>query len=482
MARAVRDAAFVNPFSEQRTLHEQRINEALGVEPASGSAEEKFKPLLAWVDRLPEGKRTLGSFTGEDRILLRALFLFEVYHRFYTPFDRLIEDQMATPARSLRVPFADEVLQQLEARGFTREEATRFLGMFFQLRRAFSFIVHRLRGASPCMKEFRRRLWNSVFTSDTHRYEQFLWNRMEDFSTLLLGETGTGKGAAAAAIGRSGFIPYDPAKGAFAANFNQCFLAINMAQFPETLLEAELFGYRKGAFTGAIEAHQGVFARCSEHGAIFLDEIGDVAPHVQVKLLTVLQERLFSPVGSRESLRFAGRVIAATNKSLGELRARKMFRDDFFYRISSDVIEVPSLRQRLAESDQEMRLLLETILEKLTGAVTPELLEKVNGQLANSPGPGYAWPGNVRELEQAVRRILVTGHYVSDASPSTQTAPGVAEQMENLSLTADELLGVYCRLACERLGSRAEVARRLGLDTRTVLRYLQISPHGQEHR
>src|SRR5678815_4546992 len=197
------------------------------------------------------------------------------------------------------------------------------------------------------MKELRRQLWQNVFTHDMRRYERHLWNRMEDFSTMLLGETGTGKGAAAAAIGRSGFIPFDEKHRCFAESFTRSFISLNLSQFPETLIESELFGHCKGAFTGAVEAHEGVFTRCSPHGAIFLDEIGDVSVPIQIKLLQVLQERTFCPVGSHEPLRFRGRVIAATNRSLDSLRKRDLFRQDFFYRLCSDMIEVPPLRLRL---------------------------------------------------------------------------------------------------------------------------------------
>jgi transcriptional regulator with PAS, ATPase and Fis domain len=191
------------------------------------------------------------------------------------------------------------------------------------------------------MADLRLHLWQNVFTGEVRLYERYLWNRMEDFSTLLLGETGTGKGTAAAAIGRSSFIPFDEKQGRFAESFMRGFISMNLSQFPETLIESELFGHRKGAFTGAVEAHQGVLARCSEYGAIFLDEIGDVPVPVQIKLLQVLQERQFCPVGSHEPARFRGRVIAATNRPLDKLREQGLFRDDFFYRLCSDIIHVP---------------------------------------------------------------------------------------------------------------------------------------------
>lgn len=325
------------------------------------------------------------------------------------------------------------------------------------------------------MKRLRRHLWNNVFTHDIRLYERHLWNRMEDFSTLLLGETGTGKGAAAAAIGRSGYIPFDEKKGAFADSFTASFTPLNLSQFPESLIESELFGHRKGAFTGAVEAHQGIFARCSVYGAIFLDEIGDASVPIQIKLLNVLQDRTFSPVGSHEKLRFPGRIIAATNKPLDKLRAAGQFREDFFYRLCSDVIEVPPLRQRLAEEPAELRDLIGLIIRRLTGDSSQQIIETVHRALLSSPGKDYSWPGNVRELEQAVRRILLTRRYEGERREAPDLCGKLQARLAAGSLTADALLSGYCRMLHERLGTYEEVARRTGLDRRTVKAYLKKS-------
>ncbi|MCA9708899.1 MAG: sigma 54-interacting transcriptional regulator, partial [Myxococcales bacterium] len=246
-------------------------------------------------------------------------------------------------------------------------DAERMVAIFFQMRRAFYFIDRTLIGGSPCMRSLRQALWNNVFTHDIARYERWLWNRMEDFSTIVLGDTGTGKGTAAAAIGRAGFIPFDVRRGAFAESFTEAFVAVNLSQFSAGLIESELFGHVKGAFTGAVERYAGAFSRCSPHGAIFLDEIGEVEVPVQIKLLRVLQEREFFPVGSHAAQRFSGRVIAATHRDLDQRRRQGRFRDDFYYRLCSDVIEVPPLRTRLAEDPAELGVLVGHLVERIVG-------------------------------------------------------------------------------------------------------------------
>lgn len=470
----VAETAFCNPFNSRRTELDAKI---VGHAVAAGSEAHMPELTQAVASQLQKlGAIDVRKFAGEERKLVQTAVLFHVFHLFHRKFDDLIMEQVKAGLSPLPVKFASDALAELRRHGIGSTESVRFLGIFYQLRRAYHFIVRGLVGDSASMAALRRHLWNNVFTQDVRLYDEHLWNRMEDFSTLLLGETGTGKGAAAAAIGRSGFIPFDEKHERFTESFIRSFISLNLSQFPETLIESELFGHRKGAFTGAVEAHEGVLARCSPHGAIFLDEIGDVSVPVQIKLLQVLQERTFSPVGSHERVTFRGRVIAATNRPLETLRSRKLFRDDFFYRLCSDVIHVPPLRQRLSEDPGELRQLLEHLLTRILGSAAADLIEEVEQKLRASVGDKYPWPGNVRELEQAVRRILLTGSYAGSSQPkATLTVEELINGIEAEALDADALLAGYCRLLYESSGNFEDVARRTNLDRRTVKKYLHLS-------
>src|SRR5688572_16083157 len=405
---ALADVVFGNPFGEQRGELVARLVPAASRADLTRDREALARVvagrLPAEIDRLP----------AHDRRLVEPALLYICYQRAVPQLDALIERQARQAGAPLTVGFADEVLGELARSGFAAERAARYLAMFFQLRRAYYFIARALAGECESMRRLREALWNNVFTHDMRGYDAALCGRMEDFATLLLGETGTGKGQAAAAIGRSEFIPYLPAERRFAANFTETFIAINLSQFAENLIESELFGHRKGAFTGAIDHHQGVFERCNAHGALFLDEIGEVSVPAQIKLLQVLQERTFTPVGGHEKKRFPGRVVAATNRKLDALRREGRFRDDFYYRLCSDVIEVPTLRQRIAESPAELEQLVALLVERIAGFQSAELLQTVTDSLEKHLPSDYAWPGNVRELEQAVRRVLLTGRYAGD--------------------------------------------------------------------
>jgi len=470
----VQQAVFANPFGPERADADSRIS---GL-PASASQEERLEAVTRRTESFLNSLAGKASdLESSDRELVEKAHLFCIFHRYAGGFDELIRRQREMPSDQCRVAFASSALSDMHQTGLSEALSLRYFAMFYQLRRAFYFIVEGLTGKSSSMHRLRRSLWNNVFTCDMNLYVNSMWNRMEDFSTLILGETGTGKGSSASAIGRSGFIPFNPSTECFAESFMESFISINLSQFPESLIESELFGHRKGAFTGAIDAHNGIFARCSGHGAIFLDEIGDVPQPIQIKLLQVLQERRFTPVGSHEQARFNGRVIAATNKELDRLRAENLFREDFFYRLSSDIIYVPPLRERLAEHPEELEDLVKHALSLILGLPAGnQRLESVSSRvrsvMADVLGPDYNWPGNVRELEQHTRSILLTGSCQPSSAPSGESASSRLHRgIDRSSYTADNLLSDYCKLLYDRFGTYEEVAKRTELDRRTAKKY-----------
>jgi len=475
--RRVGQIVFSNPFSDDRA---QRVREAVGgiLRPGMADSEALNTVIGQRLQTLDaHGRIQLNALAADDARCLKPVFLFDVYHRHLSSMDALIERQAERRETRVDAPLADRLLGELVNRGFAEDEAVRYFALFHQLRRAYYFIEDGLTGESPSMKNLRLALWNNVFTHDMQLFDTHLWSRMEDFSTLLLGETGTGKGQAAAAIGRSAHIPYLHRERRFAANFAESFIAINLSQFPEGLIESELFGHRKGAFTGAIEHHEGVLARSSAHGTLFLDEIGEVSVPIQIKLLQVLQERSFTPLGSHQAQRFAGRVIAATNRPLRQLLAGGRFRHDFYYRLCSDAIIVPTLRQRLVETPDEFETLVHRLVTRTLGASDTTVGERVVEALRRFLPKDYHWPGNVRELEQAVRRVLLTGRYALCDESSTETGEETLwRATEGGSLSVGVLLARYCQLLHQRLGTYEDVARRTGLDRRTARKYVLQQP------
>jgi formate hydrogenlyase transcriptional activator len=279
-----------------------------------------------------------------------------------------------------------------------------------------------------------------------------------DCAVLIQGETGTGKEVVARSIHDSGPRRDKP------------FVVINCAAIPSALLESELFGHEKGAFTGAVAQTTGKFL-AAHGGTLFLDEIGDMPLELQPKLLRVLQEKQFERIGSNRTTQVDVRIVAATNLQLQEMIDNKLFRADLYYRLNVFPITLPALRDRKDDISLLVRYFVQRLGERL-GRNVDQVPDELLGLLRR-----YHWPGNIRELQNFVERALVT-------SPGKALTPRVSELRALLSSSRDETpvtLADAERAHIQRvlgetnwkLGGRNGAAARLGVPRTTLISRMQ---------
>ena len=188
-----------------------------------------------------------------------------------------------------------------------KPSAAHLFSCLVQIHRAFFNIFSNILGSSKTIASLRQQVWDSIFTCCPYRYHDSMFDRMRDFSTLITGPSGTGKELVARAIGLSQYIPFDPESGRFEVESENRFLPLNLSALSPTLIESELFGHRKGSFTGAVVDRVGWLEACSPYGSVFLDEIGELGLELQVKLLRVLQQRTYCRLGDTAELTFQGK-------------------------------------------------------------------------------------------------------------------------------------------------------------------------------
>lgn len=356
----------------------------------------------------------------------------------------------------------------------TKHDPAHLFACFFQLRRAFHEIYHHLVGESGPVARLRGAVWQSIFTHDMRRYYRLFHDRMADFATLIMGPSGTGKELVARAVGQSRYIRFDSKKARFVADIAGSFHALNLSALAPSLIESELFGHSKGAFTGAVRDQPGWLEKCTELGTVFLDEIGELDPAIQVKLLRVLQDRTFQRLGETEGRLFHGKIVAATNRNLAiEMHAGR-FREDFYYRMCGDMITTPSLREQLMDAPGDLRNLILFIARRVTGDEVESLADEVEGWIKKHPvlARDYPWPGNFRELEQCVRNIMIRKEYHPARTERNKAADdprqALADAVAGGTLTADELECRYFTLVHAQTRKYEETARRLKRNWRTV--------------
>jgi transcriptional regulator with AAA-type ATPase domain len=336
-----------------------------------------------------------------------------------------------------------------------------------QIRRAFHNIFLCVIGRSWPIAKLRARIFESIFTHDMRRCRNGLFASMNEVTTLVVGPTGTGKELVARAVGLSQYSPFNSKTKKFMGLGKERFVALNLTAFTPTLIESELFGHEKGAFTGATSARQGWLESCSQYGTVFLDEIGELDLAIQVKLLRVIQNRQFQRTGETKTRRFDGKFIAATNRNLAEEIESGNFREDFYYRLCSDVIETPSLVEQLEDSADEFEFLTDFICHRIAPAEAAGLKKDVLDWRQRS-GRNHHWPGNMRELEQCVRNVMIHNDYQPSLQQNHTGRDSFETLITDVSLTADGLLARYCQLAYQKHGTYEKAAAVIGLDRRTV--------------
>ena len=281
-----------------------------------------------------------------------------------------------------------------------------------------------------------------------------------DANVLVFGESGTGKELVSSALHYNSPRRDNP------------YVRINCAAITETLLESELFGHEKGAFTGAEKKRKGKFL-LADKGSILLDEIGEMSLAMQAKLLRVIQEKEFTPVGSDQNIRVDVRVIAATNRDLKAMAEEKKFRQDLYYRLNVVTIEIPSLRQRPEDIPELALHFLKTFSQKNKRAINGFSPDAMDTMIR------YHWPGNVRELMNAIERgvVLARSDYIckedfSFIIPDDSRKAALETSLENISLSKVEEKAILSTLESAG-GNKSETARRLGITRKTLLKKLK---------
>lgn len=490
--RRLAELSLTNPFLPRRVKLEAEV---LGVPEQTGTeswsftftpadkrsqATEDLLKLLTllvtrWRQQFTSMARALDS-DAESYVQMVRFYLFLKFQRdFHQVAGEGIGEKVTRPGRmDFWKPFLEESTRCLSLPGlppFDETNAAHLFAILFQIRRAFVHIYKHIVGRSPAASRLRAATWESIFTHDLDRYIASRHRHTGDIPTLITGPSGSGKELVARAIGLSRYVPFAPAARAFVENYAGSFHPVNLSALTSTLIESELFGHQRGAFTGALTNHQGWLERCSPHGTVFLDEIGEFDVAAQVKLLRVLQTRVFQRVGDSVTRRFSGKIIVATNRDLGAAIAIHRFRADLYYRLCGDILVTPSLHEQLEDSPTDLALWVEYIGRQMGEEEPSPLVVEVVAWVEKHLGNDYAWPGNFRELEQCVRNIWIRKTYrpvAGATAPSLSPEDAWLNSVREGTLTAEELLQGYCVRIYSKTRNYRTAARSLNLDWRTV--------------
>jgi DNA-binding NtrC family response regulator len=424
-----------------------------------------FRKLNERIETLRETVASASDVDPEDLAIYEESVHYLLFQRYYSDFGAL---RRKTPFYREFLVDWNRLLQLPGKRFESSAEPAHVFACFRQIHRAFRHVYDNIIGNSMPAARLRACIWQSIFTQDMRRYRRTMYRKLGEFPTLITGPSGTGKELIARAIAGSRYVPFDPARMEFADPRAETFLPINIAALSPALVESELFGHRRGSFTGAISDRKGWLEICPASGCVFLDELAEMDLAIEVKLLRVIETRSFSPVGDTAVREFHGKLIAATNRDLpSEIQAGR-FREDLYYRLCADQIHTPSLADQIRDTPGVLHELLHYMVARTVGEEAARCLPEVEEWIAAHLPPGYSWPGNYRELEQCVRNVIIRGSYRPVEQASATRDDEWISKFRAGEFTADDLLSRYAAEVYRLTGSYEEAARRMALDRRTV--------------
>jgi DNA-binding NtrC family response regulator len=476
--KSVAGLGYSNPFLPERIAFEKA---ALGREfVASGpvwsasvtdpdatppNVTAIYRKLSARIERLHAQLTAAQDVREEEFAIFEEsvhYFLYQKYHPHFVSAQgqwRFYREFLADWNRLCRIPG-----KQLES----ILQPAHVFACFRQIQRAFHQIYDNIIGNSMPAAQLRASVWQSIFTHDMRRYRRTMYRRMGEFPTLITGPSGTGKELIARAIAGSCYVAFDAARMDFADSRAETFLPVNIAALSPTLIESELFGHRRGSFTGAIADRKGWLEACPPSGSVFLDELGEMELAIQVKLLRIIETRRFSAVGDTALREFRGKLIAATNRDLSSEINAGRFREDLYYRLCADLIQTPSLAEQIADSAGVLKELVHYMTRRTVGDEAERCLPEIEEWIATHLPAGYMWPGNYRELEQCVRNVIIRRSYQPVPKTPASSDDELLRRFRAGEFTAEDLLARYAAQVYRVTGSYEEAARRMALDRRTV--------------
>ena len=477
-AKSVSDLIECNPFLPRRIELEKRalgkdfdpVDADWNLHPSWQMANANLELLHRRAKQIIQQSNDDRSFVHDDSTIAMQLDLarFAIFSDFRADFEAMVDnDGKTTPQVFARFEKAWQLYCPPERfPDSINDQVPHIFALLFQIRRAFNNVFQKIIGSCGSIINLRANVWRSIFTHDVRRYNDSMFGSMCDFPTLITGPTGSGKELVAQAVGLSGYVPLNPKTNKWATPLSKLFTSLNLSALSPTLIESELFGHKKGSFTGAIQDREGWLEACPKYGSVFLDEIGELDPEIQVKLLRVFEDRVFQRIGDTKPQRFEGRIIAATNRDLPTEIEAKRFRMDFYYRICADRILTPSLKERVCDDPAEIGHLVAHLLGRITGGLESDLAKECNDWISTELSH-HSWPGNVRELDQCIRQWLLRKEYQPLAKPEG-SADGLSAILAGIELSAEELVTLYCQVKYEQNGSWVKTAKELKLDRRTV--------------